>query len=373
MTTSQASPALERATWRARWPSWVGYAAAIWSLAYGIVGTYWALGGAAYPFGLHWDPSGKPISILDPVPQETFAPILAAVGFAGAVLGVAMARLRRGAPLVGFAATLGVALAVVVPDYRPLMAVARTPIMLVGLPFGFPKGVTVATFVESMYTWPVVNQLLFILGGALWLATGAAFWRRTRSACENCGRTTPPTHWTSPAAAARWGRWAVGVAVAVPVFYAATRWSWALGIPLGVAPRFLRAEAAETPQIWLAGAMLATLAVGGAVLTLGLVQRWGEIYPRWIPFLRGKRVRPRTAIIPATLVACLIPGAGLMEVRRNLPAVVAGGLGDTWGVVVPGMLWPIWVRRSRRQRWRTTTAAGPRAPHVESCRACGRS
>jgi hypothetical protein len=52
-----------------------------------------------------------------------------------------------------------------------------------------------------------------------------------------------------------------------------------LGIPLGVTREFLREEARDTPDIWLAGTALATLAVGGATLTLGLVQRWGEVYP----------------------------------------------------------------------------------------------
>src|SRR5256885_1595768 len=91
---------------------------------------------------------------------------------------------------------------------------------------------------------------------------------------------------------------------------------------------------AQAPGIWLAGALLATMGAGGALLTLGLVQRWGEVYPRWIPYLRGKPVRPRTAIVPASLVAILITSAGLMYVRWFL-------LGrfrltsETWGLFLP--------------------------------------
>ena len=62
------------------------------------------------------------------------------------------------------------------------------------------------------------------------------------------------------------------------------------------------------------------MGAGGALLTLGLVQRWGEVYPRWIPYLRGKPVRPRTAIVPASLVAILITSAGLTYVRTALGA-----------------------------------------------------
>lgn len=133
----------------------------------------------------------------------------------------------------------------------------------------------------------------------------------------------PPAAWTTPANVRRWGAWAVAVAVAVPTFYALTRWAWALGIPLGFSRQALRAEAAQSPGIWLAGAGLATLAVGGALLTLGLTQRWGEVYPRWVPFLRGKPVRPRTAIIPATVVAILVTSAGMAYLRAMLTGQVS--------------------------------------------------
>lgn len=108
--------------------------------------------------------------------------------------------------------------------------------------------------------------------------------------------------------AARWGRWATAVAVAVPCLYAATRWAWALGIPLGISEELLREGQAE--GIWLAGASLATVAVGGAVLTRGLVQEWGEVFPRWIPFLAGRRVPPALAIVPASVVSVVLIGGG---------------------------------------------------------------
>lgn len=36
-----------------------------------------------------------------------------------------------------------------------------------------------------------------------------------------------------------------------------------------------------------------------AFLTLGLVRPWGEVWPRWIPFLRGRAIPPLVAIVPA--------------------------------------------------------------------------
>jgi hypothetical protein len=38
-----------------------------------------------------------------------------------------------------------------------------------------------------------------------------------------------------------------------------------------------------------------------AMTALGLVSRWGEITPRWIPVIGGRRVHPYAAIWPAVL------------------------------------------------------------------------
>jgi hypothetical protein len=38
-----------------------------------------------------------------------------------------------------------------------------------------------------------------------------------------------------------------------------------------------------------------------ALTAFGLVKPWGEVVPRWIPLIGGRRVAPYAAIIPATL------------------------------------------------------------------------
>ncbi|TCO35507.1 hypothetical protein EV652_101389 [Kribbella steppae] len=44
-----------------------------------------------------------------------------------------------------------------------------------------------------------------------------------------------------------------------------------------------------------------------ALIAFGLVKPWGEVAPRWIPFIGGRRVNPYAAIVPAVLGAlCLI-------------------------------------------------------------------
>ncbi|KQV74010.1 hypothetical protein ASC61_02735 [Aeromicrobium sp. Root344] len=44
---------------------------------------------------------------------------------------------------------------------------------------------------------------------------------------------------------------------------------------------------------------LSVVSEGAALLTLGLVQPWGEVAPRWIPLIGGRRVRPLAAFVPA--------------------------------------------------------------------------
>ena len=329
--------------WWQRWPAWVGYAAGTWSLAYGALGLYWTVGGAGFPFGTENDPVTE-LSVLASLSAETGAPAIAALGLVGAVVALAMARtwgrgLTRIA-LLAIAWTAAAALALLLPDYRVLVAVAYAPLVLIGAPFGWPPG---ANFLDAV-PWPVMNQFLCIGGGFLWAATAVAYQRRIWGACGYCGRTDTGTGWTTQSAAARWGQWATIVAVIIPLIYAATRWAWALGIPLGISDEFLREGQAS--GLWMAGAGLATLAVGGAILTLGLVQRWGEIFPRWIPFLAGRRVPVWLAVVPASLVSVLVTTAGLMYVRLTINGSFGEAFsfvdGGDWAAIAPELLWPIW-------------------------------
>ena len=66
----------------------------------------------------------------------------------------------------------------------------------------------------------------------------------------------------------------------------------------------------------------------GAILTLELVLRWGEVFPRWIPFLGGKRVPISLAVVPASLVAVLVTRAGLMFVGLTLTGRLCAIFGE---------------------------------------------
>ncbi len=182
---------------------------------------------------------------------DSRSPIIAGLGLIGVVVGLAMARRWAGVwrkPLLAFAWAAATALALLIPDYRVLVLVAYAPIVLIGSLFGSPPGRANLT---DAAPWPVVNQFLCIGGGLAWAAAAVSYGRLTRGACASCGRSESAAEWTRPEAAARWGRWAVGVAVLVPILYAVTRWAWALGMPLGITEEFLREGQAS--GLWLAG------------------------------------------------------------------------------------------------------------------------
>ena len=371
MTThvAEMTPRVSRSTFRSRWPHWIGYVAAGWSLLYGLLGLFWALGGVGFPFGPE---SGRAAqeSLLGGLRAETAAPVIAALGLAGALVAVVMARTRghgwARALLLAFAWIAAVALLVVIPDRRVLIAVAYAPLFLLGAPFHWPP----VSFLVAI-PWPVLNQLILIGGGILWAATALAYQRRSLDACEHCGRVVngaTVAHdgqtWTSPAAAARWGRWAVAVAIIVPALYAATRYAWLLGIPLGISEQFLREG--QAIGLWWAGAGLATVAMAGALLTLGLVQRWGEVFPRWMVGLAGRRVPPALAIVPALFVSIIVTSGGLEDLRIALTGASMGTIELTWATLGPTLLWPIWG---------VALAAAAFAYYLrrrERCRYCGR-
>lgn len=105
-------------------------------------------------------------------------------------------------------------------------------------------------------------------------------------------------------------RWAYRLAHAIP-FLTLPSGLWRLGLVFGSSmgtidengnPAYLNTIG---DKVYIVG--LTIFAELVALTALGLVSRWGEIAPRWIPFIGGRRVDPYAAIIPATLGAlCLI-------------------------------------------------------------------
>jgi hypothetical protein len=166
--------------------------------------------------------------------------------------------------------------------------------------------------------------LLFLLvGGLLWGVFAAATAVRARA-----GRPAPA--WTRPESAARWGRVAVGIAVVCALPYGLMRLTWLTPWPLGGSPD----ELAASPEIRLHGLLLGLAALAGAVLTTGLVARWGEVWPRWMPVVRGRRVPVAAAVVPGALVAALFTVAAIPMTSMWVSE------GQSWAALV--FPFPVW-------------------------------
>lgn len=328
------------------WQRWAPYAAVAWSLIYAALGLYWAVSGRGFPY------------VLGHVADFTTGPVagwfgsdaawifVMMVGVPAAVVGVAMLRGVRGRVLRLIFITAGALLAgvllLLMIEFTLLIQLAYIPFIVFNLLRGAEFG---QVFLEGLIQskWTIGHQLFCLTGGFLWLAATLSYTRRSGDACLYCGRRDGPEGWNSPGHAARWGRIAVYVAMVVPVIYALTRYAWALGIPLGMSAEYHRLG--QERGEWISGLFLANFALVGGVLMLGLVQRWGEVFPRWMIGLAGRRVPIALAVIPASVMSVLFMVGGI-AMWSGLGKMAAGAEEtgqDLWIVGGPVLLFPIWA------------------------------
>lgn len=349
--------------WR-DWQRWAPRAAVAWSLTYAALGICWLAGGRGFPFNAQ-PVSGGSVSVMSQLGPVAAWGVVIAAGLPAAALGTAMLRsvrrFRLG--LLAAGALLAAVLLLLMTDLTLLVNLAYVPYAVVALITGAEFG---RAYLAALTEWTVLHQLLCLCGGFLWLAATVSYARQISGACLYCGRRDGPAGWTSPGRAARWGRLAVGVALVVPVVYAATRCAWALGIPLGMSAEALRQGQAS--GTWISGLFLAAFGLVGAVLTLGLAQRWGEVFPRWMIGLAGRRVPIALAVVPAAIVSVLlvVGGVSIWAGYAQL-ADGAAATGQSLLIVVgPTLLFPVWgVALAAAATGYYYRRRGP-------CRVCGR-
>jgi hypothetical protein len=324
------------------WQRWTPYAALAWSLAYAGLGIFFAVSGRGFPY------APENVSVAAGPVAGRFGPdaawvVVMLAGFPAAVMGVAMLRGVRGRLLRPLLITAGGLLAgtllLLMTDINLLMMLAYVPYALVAIFKGATFG---QVYLQSFIQWTLVHQLLCLIGGFLWLGATVSYARRSGDACLYCGRRDGPEGWTSPSKAAHWGRIAVYVALVVPVIYAFTRYAWALGFPLGITYEYWRSG--QESGLWTSGLFLATFGLVGAALMLGLVQRWGEVFPRWMPGLSGRRVPTALAVVPASIISVLLMVGGIAMWSGFAKIFGASIDGQDMRIVIgPVALFPIWA------------------------------
>ncbi len=113
------------------------------------------------------------------------------------------------------------------------------------------------------------------------------------------GVDAPARRTSVPAPPPRWAGRAATAAALTPVPSGLWRTAMAVGVPVGVDSTY-RSEHYGFPGWGTAYVFgLTLLLVGLALLTRGLVRPWGEVLPRGLPFVGGRRVPPLAVIVPA--------------------------------------------------------------------------
>ncbi|CAM3659014.1 hypothetical protein OCAE111667_20745 [Occultella aeris] len=192
-----------------------------------------------------------------------------------------------------------------------LVAVAVVVLIIIGRD-------VVATYAGFIFpallaqTWSILAVLLTLGCGVAWAGVLVSRWSRT-------GSLRRATAWVT-----RYRRLFTALAALGPLPYALIRLTWLTPWPQ------LGSEQALDPAVRLQGLLLSSGAWLGFILTLGLIARWGEVFPRWFPVRAGQPVPPLFAIIPGATIALMLCGVAIP---------VLGMIGIAGAVVFPAWFW----------------------------------
>lgn len=113
---------------------------------------------------------------------------------------------------------------------------------------------------------------------------------------------------TATSQPARWAVWAAHAAAVTPLPSSLWRIGLACGFPLGYTQagyRLICPPGIAGPTYLVVLSVLTEIA---ALLTLGLVHRWGEVLPDWVPWWGGAGIPRLAAVLPASLGVVVLAG-----------------------------------------------------------------
>lgn len=114
----------------------------------------------------------------------------------------------------------------------------------------------------------------------------------------------------------------------------------ALGLPLAeVSSTSTSISSGSVQELWWYVIILSVVSEALAYLAFGLVCTWGEVVPRWIPGVGGRRVPPMAAVIPAglgaTVLTLLFPYALIMlSLGKNIRGAPTDLVTPGWEAIV---------------------------------------
>lgn len=310
---------------------WIVYFMITWSGLYGLLHLYWLLGGAGYPF---INEGGTLLfsAFVTYLPARIGGVLFVIICVLGILIGADMRKPQNVLPrwfTLSFLWGTAVGLVLFVPDTNFIASIAY------------------AFLLKFHLDWQMLNQIICMIGAFSFGAVAIVLQRKTRNACEYCGKSEDNKEFFL----VRWSKWITYIAVFAPIPYAITRYAWAMGISVGIDQNFYKSFANLNPMHHIIEWLFGSLCIAGGLLTLGLIQKWGEVFPSWFPFIGGKRVPVLLAVIPATCVAIAVTSAGfiftfsVIAVKSHF--IPAGdnmllSNNNIWGAFGPMLLWIPW-------------------------------
>ncbi|SDC05332.1 hypothetical protein GA0111570_11624 [Raineyella antarctica] len=362
--------------------------AALWSAVVAALALWWLLDPGAYPLSGNGGVNG--LTALLPARLVTIT--LGALALAGLLVAHGLGRLgpaRAGRrPLLAIGSAYAVVFGLLVPDLQVLsplgyLLALTGPVVIVALLLLGARrnprnllylalvGLVVALGLAVAGTGrPVVNLLREVVAGfgrvgprplylALLLAGGVLFglltWVVSR---QGAAARTVEEEREARVRLQRWGTIATWVAAAGPVPYILVRATWLTPWPLGVP------EQADQlpPTVRIMGLLLGLAAVGGSLLTIGLVARWGEVFPAWLPVIGRRPVPVMAAVVPGGLVAAVLCASSISMVMLAadstwflLPMIPT----PVWGPALAVAVYAYYVRRTGSGVGSPVTQASP--------------
>jgi hypothetical protein len=154
---------------------------------------------------------------------------------------------------------------------------------------------------------------------------------------------TPATNMFGPPTrpAPRWAQRAATLTLLLTLPSGLWRICMALGLPVGVDPEYQRQFYGFPGRgtVYVFG--LTLLLAGLALMTQGLVHRWGEVAPAWMPVIGGAKIPRLAAIVPATAGAVALTLLWAVAIS-NVDSIFAEyGIEGGWRAVVTACYLPL--------------------------------
>ncbi|NJP93520.1 hypothetical protein HCN51_29425 [Nonomuraea sp. FMUSA5-5] len=336
---------------------------ALLSIAVTAVGVLWWTTPASYPFGAA---DRVKVSLTHLLEHDVTGPMTVAAGLVGLVVIFGRGPVVRAgavAELLFFGVVLSDAgiMSVFAYGLAILGPVALLGVVVVaaarGKAFGLVGVATLGVLAAAdtitgfgalslvgRYLGNVASDFASFGGRLGWTLANAAACAVWAVIAAKAFRTGERPRWIRPDSARRWGRIATIGAALCPLPYALYRLTWLTPWPTDAdVTGALRADTR------LQGLLLAFAALAGAALTLGLISRWGEVFPRWVPIVHGRPVPVGLPVIAGGTVAglcCLAsPGLVIDSVLRGQPGALLLWPYPLWGALLAVAVLAYWLRR----------------------------